>query len=69
ERDAETGNDYFGARYFASRMGRWLSPDWSSAPVAVPYVDFSNPQTLNLYAYVENNPITGIDPDGHFRLE
>ena len=27
ERDAESGNDYFGARYYASTMGRWLSPD------------------------------------------
>jgi RHS repeat-associated protein len=27
ERDSETGNDYFGARYFASTMGRFLSPD------------------------------------------
>jgi hypothetical protein len=24
-----------------------------------------DPQTLNLYSYVENNPITGTDPDGH----
>jgi RHS repeat-associated protein len=24
ERDAESGNDYFGARYYASTMGRWL---------------------------------------------
>jgi RHS repeat-associated protein len=29
ERDAESGNDYFGARYYASSMGRWMSPDWS----------------------------------------
>ena len=27
ERDTESGNDYFGARYYASTMGRWLSPD------------------------------------------
>ncbi|MFP5237880.1 MAG: RHS repeat-associated core domain-containing protein [Acidobacteriota bacterium] len=30
ERDAETGNDYFGARYYASSMGRFLSPDWGT---------------------------------------
>ena len=30
ERDTESGNDYFGARYYASSMGRWLSPDWSA---------------------------------------
>lgn len=29
ERDTESGNDYFGARYYASTMGRFLSPDWS----------------------------------------
>ena len=27
ERDAESGNDYFGTRYYASSMGRFLSPD------------------------------------------
>jgi RHS repeat-associated protein len=35
ERDAESGLDYFGARYYGSSMGRWMSPDWSSAPSAV----------------------------------
>ena len=27
ERDGETGLDYFGARYYASAMGRFTSPD------------------------------------------
>jgi len=27
ERDTESGNDYFGARYYASSMGRFVSPD------------------------------------------
>jgi RHS repeat-associated protein len=27
ERDTESGNDYFGARYYASSMGRFMSPD------------------------------------------
>lgn len=65
ERDAESGNDYFGARYYASTMGRWLSPDWSSRPTAVPYADFSNPQSLNLYSYDTNNPLVRADKDGH----
>jgi RHS repeat-associated protein len=30
ERDSETGNDYFGARYYSTGMGRFLSPDWSA---------------------------------------
>jgi hypothetical protein len=31
----------------------------------VPYAEFGNPQSLNLYAYVENNPSTLGDLDGH----
>jgi RHS repeat-associated protein len=65
ERDTETGNDDFGARYYASRLGRWLSSDWSSVPAPVPYADLTNPQTLNLYAMVRDNPETFADLDGH----
>jgi len=65
ERDTESGNDYFGARYYASTMGRWMSPNWSAKIEPVPYAKLDNPQSLNLYAYVFNNPLTGIDPDGH----
>jgi len=65
ERDTESGNDYFGARYYASTMGRWLSPDWSEKPTAVPYADFTNPQSLNLYQYEGNNPLAKADKDGH----
>ena len=65
ERDAESGNDYFGARYYASSMGRFLSPDWSAKEEPVPYAKLGNPQTLNLYAFVGNNPMGSIDPDGH----
>jgi RHS repeat-associated protein len=69
ERDTESGNDYFGARYYASSMGRFMSPDWSSDPEAVPYADLGNPQSLNLYGYVNNNPLHVTDPDGHSHLE
>jgi RHS repeat-associated protein len=65
ERDTESGNDYFGARYNASSMGRWLSPDWSASPEAVPYSHLDNPQSLNLYGYVLNNPLSKPDLDGH----
>lgn len=65
ERDTESGNDYFGARYYGSSMGRFMSPDYSAYPDAVPFADFGNPQSLNLYSYVLNNPLTGADPSGH----
>ena len=65
ERDAESGLDYFGARYYASNMGRWMSPDWAAKPEAVPYSSLDNPQSLNLYGYVLNNPLSKADPDGH----
>lgn len=65
QRDAETGLDYFGARYYSSNMGRWLSPDWSQATDPVPYADLGDPQSLNLYGYVRNNPVFRVDLDGH----
>lgn len=61
ERDAESGNDYFGARYYASSMGRWMSPD----VVNVTEDRMMNPSsTLNKYAYGANNPLKYVDPDG-----
>ena len=42
-----------------------MSPDWSAKEEPVPYAKLNDPQTLNLYAYVQNNPMTGVDPDGH----
>ena len=65
ERDSESGNDYFGARYYASSMGRFLSPDWSAKEEPVPYAKLDDPQSLNLYVYVEDNPLFQADPDGH----
>jgi RHS repeat-associated protein len=59
ERDAESGMDYFGARYYASLAGRFQSAD-------LPVMDQhpANPQTWNLYAYARNNPLLFVDPDG-----
>ena len=65
ERDPESGDDYFEARYYNSAAGRFLSPDWSAKEEPVPYAKLDNPQSLNLYAYVLNRPTTGFDPDGH----
>jgi RHS repeat-associated protein len=65
ERDAETQNDDFGAREYSWRFGRWLSSDWSAVPVAVPYANLTNPQTLNLYSMVVDDPESFADLDGH----
>ena len=65
ERDTESNLDMFGARYYASSMGRFMIPDWAAKPTNVPYASFGNPQSLNLYSYVNNNPTTLRDPDGH----
>jgi len=69
ERDTESGNDYFGARYYSSAMGRFMSPDFNGPSDdldPVPYANLENPQTLNLYAYAGNNPLVNQDEDGHF---
>jgi RHS repeat-associated protein len=60
ERDTESGNDYFGARYYASSMGRFMSPD----PSQLYYADPTNPQSFNLYSYALNNPLKNTDPTG-----
>ncbi len=65
ERDTESGNDYFFARYYSSALGRFTTPDWSAKEDPVPYAFFDDPQSLNLYAYVRNNPIIHVDQDGH----
>jgi RHS repeat-associated protein len=60
ERDDETGLDYFGARYYAGTQGRFTSVD----PVIIKKARLLDPQRINLYAYVRNNPLKFIDPDG-----
>jgi RHS repeat-associated protein len=67
-RDAESGLDNFGARYNSSSLGRFMTPDWSAQPVAVPFADLSDPQTLNLYTYVRNSPLNRTDPTGHYEV-
>jgi RHS repeat-associated protein len=65
QRDDESGLDDFGARYYSSQLGRFVSADWSAVPSPVPYATLTNPQTLNLYALVHENPATFADLDGH----
>jgi RHS repeat-associated protein len=55
--DAETGFSFFGRRYYAPELGRWISPD----PLG--YADHTN-----LYAYVHNNPLCYADYDGLFSV-
>jgi RHS repeat-associated protein len=59
ERDAESGLDYFGARYYGSALGRFTSPD---EVVADQHPD--DPQSWNLYGYVRNRPLSSVDPNG-----
>ncbi len=40
-------------------MGRFMSPDDGRDQVA------EDPQSWNLYSYVQNNPLINVDPDGH----
>src|SRR6266849_641779 len=65
ERDTESGLDMFGARYYGSSLGRFMTPDWAAKATAVPYAVFGDPQTLNLYSYLRNNPLSRADLDGH----
>jgi RHS repeat-associated protein len=65
ERDSESGLDNFGARFFTSNIGRFMTPDWAARPTTVPYAVFGDPQSLNLYGYVRNDPVSSADADGH----
>jgi RHS repeat-associated protein len=62
ERDAESGNDYFGARYFGSTMGRFMSPD----PMIIMKQKLIDPQQWNMYSYARNNPLRFTDPTGKY---
>ena len=59
ELDAETGFYYYGARYYDPRLARFISPD---TMVPSPF----SPQLLNRYSYAANNPLTYVDPTGHY---
>ncbi|MFA7061591.1 MAG: FG-GAP-like repeat-containing protein, partial [Pedobacter sp.] len=58
ELDYETGLYNYNARIYDPDLGRFLTPD-----TIVP--DPGNPQSLNRYSYVQNNPVNAIDPSGH----
>lgn len=63
ERDPETsvggvnGLDYAMARYYDSRIGRFMSPDPVDGNPGAP-------QSWNAYTYTVNNPLSAVDPEG-----
>jgi len=59
ERDTTTGLYFYEARYYDPMLGRFISPD-SVIP------DPLEPQALNRYTYVLNNPVIYTDPSGQF---
>jgi RHS repeat-associated protein len=61
KRDSETGLDYYNARYYNDQISRFTQPDDIVQ-------DLYNPQSLNRYSYVGNNPLRYIDPSGHFSI-
>ena len=78
ERDAETGLDYFEARYYSSKYGRFTTSDeFVGGPEELIefdgmlghnptfYAELTEPQSLNKYQYCLNNPLRYVDPDGH----
>jgi RHS repeat-associated protein len=60
ERDDATGFDYFGGRYLLSDASRFTTVD------TVLDMDsaLTDPQRWSRYAYVRNNPLRYVDPDG-----
>jgi RHS repeat-associated protein len=60
ERDAETQIDYFGAWYYGIWLGRFITPD----PLYLELHRLVDPQQLNIYAYIRNNPLKFTDPTG-----
>ena len=65
ERDSETVLDYFGARYMRGPDGRFTTID----PAMTIDRNLVAPQKWNRYAYVANNPLRYVDPDGWYGIE
>ncbi|WP_223067787.1 RHS repeat-associated core domain-containing protein [Paenibacillus caui] len=60
--DDTTGLQYLRARWYDPSIGRFISEDTYEGEI-------NNPQTLNLYAYVENSPLVYTDPTGHMAVD
>src|SRR3989338_2066278 len=79
QRDASSNLYYYGQRYYQPEAGRFTQPDPVSKYLTNPQKlkqatgqdlqEFlENPQALNEYGYVQNNPIKYTDPDGEFGI-
>lgn len=74
ELDAQTALSYYEARYYDSRIGRFISYDPVVMAIGSPELEklagkkqgeiLADPQNLNSYSYAKNNPITLSDPNG-----
>jgi RHS repeat-associated protein len=60
DRSDATGLDYAVNRFYSPQQGRFTQVD----PIGMGAAELANPQSLNLYAYVENDPINSSDPLG-----
>jgi RHS repeat-associated protein len=60
--DNTTSLQYLRARWYDPSIGRFISEDTFKG-------ENKNPLSLNLYTYVENNPLTHIDPSGHNKTQ
>ena len=60
DRSSFTGLDYAVNRYYEPQQGRFTQVD----PLGVQASDAADPQNLNLYSYVRNDPPNGVDPEG-----
>lgn len=60
ERDSESNLDHAQFRQYEGTEGRWVSPD----PSGIAAADLTDPQSLNMYSYVLNNPVLASDPTG-----
>ena len=59
ERDEETGQDHAWWRKYESMAGRWTTPDPYTGSMSI-----GDPQSLNRYSYVGNDPVNRVDPSG-----
>src|SRR5882762_2884441 len=62
DRSLVTGLDYANNRHYDSQQGRFTQVD----PIGMSAVSLVDPQSLNMYSYVGNDPVNRMDPTGLF---